>query len=97
MTDDFLTCATNTVSTMQNLLATAERIKSYNEMFEKGETAKLSLALGNTTIYESDFKADCRGEMVKTFLKQWAKDCGKQFAECVCDLQTLLETEGVAE
>lgn len=93
MTDDFINCATNTTDTMKSLLQKAEVLKAYTEAFERGETATLTLNFGNTTIFKRDFKSDARGEMIKAFLRGESENLLAQFAECVTDLQTLIESE----
>lgn len=93
MTDDFLTIGCEIAQTITKDFAELDKIKNYKETFESGETATLSLAFGNTTVYKSDFKADCRGEMIKSFLNQWQKNLLTEIATSCCDLQTLLESE----
>lgn len=93
MTDDFINCATNTTDTMKSLLQKAELLKAYTEAFERGETATLTLNFGNATIFKRDFKSDARGEMIRAFLRGESENLLAQFAECVTDLQTLIESE----
>ena len=93
MTDDFLTIGSEIAQTITKDFAELDKIKNYKETFESGETATLSLAFGNTTVYKSDFKADCRGEMIKAFLSKWQKELVTEIATACCDLQTLLESE----
>lgn len=93
MTDDFLTVGCEIAQTITNDFAQLDKIKNYKQAFEAGETATLSLAFGNTTVYESDFKSDSRGEMIKAFLNKWQKDLVTEIATACCDLQTLLESE----
>lgn len=93
MTDDFLTIGCEITQTITKDFAELDKIKNYKQAFEAGETATLSLAFGNITVYESDFKADSRGEMIKAFLNQWQKNLLTEIATSCCDLQTLLESE----
>ena len=93
MTDDFLTIGCEITQTLTKAFAELDKIKNYKQAFETGETATLSLAFGNTTVYKSDFKADCRGEMIKAFLDKWQKEFVTEIATACCDLQTLLESE----
>lgn len=93
MTDDFLTIGSEIAQTITKDFAELDKIKNYKETFESGETATLSLAFGNTTVYKSDFKADCRGEMIKAFLSKWQKELVTEIATACCNLQTLLESE----
>ncbi len=93
MTDDLLTIGCEITQTIAKDFEELDKIKNYKQAFETGETATLSLAFGNTTVYKSDFKADCRGEMIKAFLNKWQKDLLTEIATACCDLQTLLESE----
>lgn len=93
MTDDFLNVGCEIAQTITKDFAELDKIKNYKQTFEAGETATLSLAFGNTTVYKSDFKADSRGEMIKAFLNKWQKDLVTEIATACCDLQTLLESE----
>ena len=93
MTDDFLTIGCEIAQTLTKDFAELDKIKNYKETFESGETATLSLAFGNTTVYKSDFKADCRGEMIKAFLSKLQKELVTEIATACCNLQTLLESE----
>lgn len=93
MTDDFLTYGCEITQTLTRAFSELDKIKNYQQAFEAGETATLSLAFGNTTVYKSDFKADYRGEMIKAFLDKWQKELLTEIATASCDLQTLLESE----
>lgn len=93
MTDDFLTIGCEITQIITKAFAELDKIKNYKQAFEVGETATLSLTFGNTTVYESDFKADCRGEMIKAFLNKWQKELVTEIATACCNLQTLLVSE----
>ena len=93
MTDDFLTCATNTTYTIKTLLKKAELLKAYSDAFERGETATVTLRFGDATIIEHDLKADIRGEMVKAFFREENKSLLSKIGECVNTLYNALESE----
>lgn len=93
MTDDFLTIGCEIAQIITKDFAELDKIKNYKQAFEAGETATLSLAFGDTTVYESNFKSDARGEMIKCFLNQWQKNLVTEIATACCNLHFLLESE----
>lgn len=93
MTNDFIYLSENLLTQMQSVLGEAEMLQQYAIDFEKGETATLSVTMGDTTIYSCDFKADRKGEQIKTLLNQKLRDLLFCYRENLDGLITLLEEE----
>ena len=93
MTNDFIYLSQATLNQMQSLLGEAEAVQAYAIDFDKGETATLSVRMGDTTICSYDLKADRNGEQIKALLNQKLRDLLLCYRENLDSLTTFLEEE----
>lgn len=93
MTDDFLNLSATVTDSLRSLLTEAEQLKMLQLSFERGEIANLKLSVGNSIVFNRDFKSNCAGEVVKQLFRNESERIKAKIAECVYSLQTLLESE----
>lgn len=93
MTNDFIYLSQSALNQMLSLLGEAEAVQAYAIDFERGETATLSVSMGDTTICSYDLKADRNGEQIKALLNQKLRDLLNCYRESLDCLTTFLEEE----